>query len=62
MALLIHSLDMNQSKLQETMKDRGTSMLQSMRLQRVRHDLPTEQQRSASMAGSITGRVVELSL
>ena len=62
MALLTQSLDMNQSKLQEIMKDRGAGMLQSMGLQRVRHDLPTEQQRSAGMAGSIAGRVVELSL
>ena len=31
-------MDMNLSKLQETVEDRGAGLLQSMRLQRVRHD------------------------
>ena len=35
-------MDMNLGKLQETMEDRG--VLQSMGLQRVEHDLATEQQ------------------
>ena len=38
------SLDMNLSKLQEIVKDRRTWLLQSMGLQRVEHDLMTEQQ------------------
>ena len=32
------SLDMNLSKLQEIVEDRGAGVLQSMGLQRVRHD------------------------
>ena len=38
------SMDMNLSKLQETMEEREPGMLQSMGSQRVRHDLATEQQ------------------
>ena len=38
------SMDTNLSKLQETVKDRGAWVLQSMRSQRVRPDLATEQQ------------------
>ena len=38
------SLDMNLSKLQEIVKDRRAWLLQSMGLQRVEHDLVTEQQ------------------
>ena len=37
------SLDMNLSKLQEIVKDRGAWMLQPTGSQRVRHDLATEQ-------------------
>ena len=37
-------VDMNLSKLWEIVKDRGAGMLQSMRLQRIGHDLMTEQQ------------------
>ena len=37
------SMDMNLSKLQEMVKDREPGMLQSMGLQRVRHDWVTEQ-------------------
>ena len=40
------SMDMNWSKLQEIMKDREPSVLQSMGSQRVGHDLSTEQQNS----------------
>ena len=36
------SMDINLSKLQETVKDRDAGMLQSMGLQRVRYDLITE--------------------
>ena len=36
------SMDMNLSKLWETMEDRGSCVLQAMGLQRVRHDLVTE--------------------
>ena len=43
---IIGSLDMSLSKLQETVKDREPDVLQSMELQRVRHDLLTEQQQS----------------
>ena len=38
------SMDMNLSKLQEIVEDRGAFMLQFMELQSVRHDLVTEQQ------------------
>ena len=38
------SMDMNLSKLQETVKDRKPGVLQSMGSQRVGHDLVTEQQ------------------
>ena len=37
-------MDMTLSKLWEIMKDREAGMLQSMGLQRVRHNLATEQQ------------------
>ena len=37
-------IDMNLSKLKEIVKDGETGVLQSMGLQRVRHDLVTEQQ------------------
>ena len=43
---IIGSLDMSLSKLQETVKDREPDVLHSMELQRVRHDLLTEQQQS----------------
>ena len=38
------SLDMNLSKLQKIVEDRGAGMLQSMGSQGVRHNLATEQQ------------------
>ena len=38
------SMDMGLSKLGETVKDREVCVLQSIGLQRVRHDLATEQQ------------------
>ena len=41
---IIYSMNMNLSKFQEIVKDRKLGMLQSMELQRVRHDLETEQQ------------------
>ena len=37
-------MDMSLSKLRETVKDREACVLQSMELQRVRHNLTTEQQ------------------
>ena len=37
-------MDMNFSKLQETVKEGKPDVLQSLGLQRVRHDLVTEQQ------------------
>ena len=37
------SLDMNLSKLQEIVEDRGAGVLQSMGSQRAGHDLATEQ-------------------
>ena len=40
------STDMNLSKLQKTVKDRETCMLQSMGLQEVKHNLVTEQQKN----------------
>ena len=41
---IIDSVDMSLSKLQEMVKDRKPGMLQSMGLQRVGHNLATEQQ------------------
>ena len=41
---IINSMDMNLSKLQEIVKDRGAWLLQPTGLQRVRHNLATEQQ------------------
>ena len=38
------SMNMSSSKLWETVKDRESGVLQSMGLQRIRHDLVTEQQ------------------
>ena len=38
---IINSMDMNLSKLQGTVEDRKPGMLQSMGLQRVGHDLET---------------------
>ena len=40
------SMDMNLNKLQEIVKDRGAGTLQFMGLQRVGHDLVTEQQQN----------------
>ena len=40
---IIDSMDMNLSKLQEIVKNREVWCAQSMRSQRVRHDLATEQ-------------------
>ena len=41
---IIDSMDMSLSKLWERVKDRKPGVLQSMGLQRVQHDLGTEQQ------------------
>ena len=41
---ITNSVDMSLSKLQETVRDREPGMLQSMRSQRVGHNLGTEQQ------------------
>ena len=41
---ITNSMDMNLSKLQETVKNREPVVLQSMGLQRVGYDLGTEQQ------------------
>ena len=40
---ITNSMDMSLSKLQEIVKTGKPGMLQSTRLQRVRHDLATEQ-------------------
>ena len=40
------SMDMNLSKLWEIVEDKEPGMLQSMRSQRARHDLATEQRQS----------------
>ena len=43
-------MGINLTKLKEMVEDRGaTGWLQSMRLQRVRHDLATEQQQLRAM-------------
>ena len=41
---ITNSMDMNLSKLQETVEDRGAWSAAVMGLQRVRHNLVTEQQ------------------
>ena len=41
---IIDSMDMSLSKLREIVKDREVDVVQSMRSQRIRHDLATEQQ------------------
>ena len=41
---ITHLMDMNLSKLWEIVEDRRACVLQSMGLQRVRHNLATEQQ------------------
>ena len=43
---IVDSMDMYLSKLQETVKDREPSVLQSTRVQRVVHNLVTEQQQN----------------
>ena len=43
------SMDMGLSKFQEKVKDREAWRLQSMRLQRVRHNRATEQQKIGSV-------------
>ena len=44
------SMDINLSKLQETVKDKKPGVLQSMGSQRVRHDLATEQQQKCEVS------------
>jgi len=39
---IMDSMDMSLSKLQETVKERESGVLQSMGLQKVRHNLATE--------------------
>ena len=46
-------MDMNLSKLQEILEDREPEVLQSVGLQRVRHDWATEQQQNASSCVSV---------
>ena len=46
---ITNSMDMNLSKLQETVKVRKPGVLQSTGLQRARHDLLTEQQQQCSL-------------
>ena len=41
---IVNSIDMNLSELWEIVKDRGAWLLQPMGLQRVGHNLATEQQ------------------
>ena len=43
---IVDSMDMYLSKLQETVKDREPGVLQSTRVQRVVHNLVTEQQQN----------------
>ena len=52
---LIHldPIDIYLSKLQEIVKDREACMLQSIELQRVRHNLVTEQQQFIQREGNI---------
>ena len=46
---MTNSMDMNLSKRQEIVKDRKPGMLQSTGLQRVGHDLATEQQQGGKI-------------
>ena len=46
------SMDMNLSKLQEIVKEGKPGMMQSMRVQRVGHDLATEQQEQSGTTGN----------
>ena len=48
---ITESMDMSLSKLLEIVKDRGDWCLQSMGLQRVGHDLVTEQQQQIKTQG-----------
>ena len=48
---ITNSMDMNLSKLWETVEDRGPGVLPSMGLQRVEHDLATEQQQQSKALG-----------
>ena len=50
---ITNSMDMNLSKLWETVEDRGPGVLPSMGLQRVEHDLATEQQQQSKALGLI---------
>ena len=43
---IVDSMDMSLSKLWEIVKDREVGLVQSMRSQRIRHDLATEQQKN----------------
>ena len=45
---ITESKNMNLSKLQETVKDREARCVQSLGLQKVRHDLATEQQQQVA--------------
>ena len=47
---ITNSVDMSLSKLREIVKDRGACMLQSMGLQRIGHNLVTEQETGMIMA------------
>ena len=55
------SMDMSLSKLWELVMDRGPGMLQSMGLQRVRHNLTTEQQQKSRKNLSMVGHFQEKS-
>ena len=46
---ITHSVDVTLSKFWEIMEDRKSGMLQFMGLQRVRHNLVTEQQQQQSI-------------
>jgi len=50
------SMDMNLSKLQQIVEDRGAGVLQSMGLQRDGHDLGSEQQQINSNISKRTSR------
>ena len=50
---ITNSMDMNLSKLQEIMEDRGAGMKQSMGLQRMGQDLATEQQQHTELGWAL---------
>ena len=62
LAGITNSMDMSLSKLQETVRAGKPGVLQSMGLQRVGHDLATEQQQLWSMSETVAAVYFSLSM